>query len=66
MPTLPCPETPAVTAAARDGSLTRNPRLAAHVQVCGHCLARVFGDFRQTRGEGSISPSAPSSGEREG
>lgn len=50
MPVLPCPETPAVAAAVVDGSLTRDPRLAAHLQICGHCLTRVFGEYRALHG----------------
>ncbi len=50
MPVLPCPETPAVAAAVADGSLARDPRLAAHLQICGHCLTRVFGEYRALHG----------------
>ncbi len=49
LPSLPCPETAAVIAAVRAGTLTRTPRLAAHLQVCSHCLGRVFGDVRRAR-----------------
>lgn len=46
MPVLPCPETPAVIAAVAAGTLARDARLAAHLQICNHCLGRVFGEYR--------------------
>lgn len=44
---FPCPHTPAVAAAAEAGTLTRDPHLSRHLQVCEHCLARVFGVVRE-------------------